>query len=363
MSRRRAVPAAVLGATGAVGQRLVRRLADHPWLRPAELLASEASAGVPYAEAAPWVLDRPPPAEVRGRAVRPVGADVDSEVVFSALPSGVAGPVEEDYAGAGRLVVTNARDHRMDPDVPLVVPEVNPDHLALAERQRHPGGGRIVANPNCSAIGLVLPLAPLAEAFGIHDVQVVTMQAISGAGHPGVSGLDIQDNVIPRIGGEEEKLGREPHKILGSLHAGDDGGAVRVEPAEMRVSAQCNRVPVVDGHLQAVSVRLGTGGPTDPDRVRRAWREYRGAERARGLPSAPERPLRYEAGENAPQPRRHRTAGGGMTVTVGRLRSCPVLDVRFVTVSHNTVRGAAGGAILTAELVIGDEGGSSEGGR
>lgn len=348
------VPAAVLGATGIVGQRLVHLLADHPWLRPAELLASEDSAGEPYSDATKWVLDDPIPEAVAATPVRAVGAGVDSDLVFSALPSGVAGPAERRYAEAGGLVVTNAGDHRMDPDVPLVVPEVNADHLTLAERQRREGGGRIVANPNCSAIGLVLALAPLAETFGLSDVDVVTMQALSGAGLPGVAGLEIQDNVIPHVGGEEEKLKREPHKILGSLDPGDGDGPTTVEPASVRVSPQCNRVAVSDGHLQSVSVRFedGTDRPVDLDRVREAWNAYSGLPQELDLPSAPGRPVRYLPGKSAPQPGRHRRAGRGMTVTVGRLQPCTVHDVRFVTLSHNAVRGAAGGAILTAETVL-----------
>ena len=267
------VPAAILGATGVVGQRLVHLLAEHPWLRANELLASEDSAGEPYRDAVDWVLDDPIPDDAAAAPVRAVGDGVESKLVFSALPSGVAGPAERRYADAGALVVTNAGDHRMDPNVPLVVPEVNADHLALTDRQEHGGGGRIVANPNCSAIGLVLALAPLAETVGISDANVVTMQALSGAGVPGVASLEIQDNVIPRVGGEEEKLRREPHKILGTIRRGRGESRPEVEPASLRVSPQCNRVAVTDGHLQSVSVRFGDGTdrPVDPDRLRNAW--------------------------------------------------------------------------------------------
>lgn len=346
------IPAAVLGATGAVGQRIVALLSGHPRFRPAELLASPASAGSPYGEAAGWILDVPLPEEAARTPVEAVGEAVpDADLVFSALPSEVAGPVEEEYADAGKLVVTNARDHRMDPDVPLVVPEVNPDHMALLEGQGRREGGGIVANPNCTTIGLVMALAPLAASFDLRDVQVVTMQAISGGGYDGVPGLEIQDNVVPHIPGEEEKLGREPHKILGSLEHGRDGAGPRVARAGFRLSAQCNRVSVVDGHLQSVSVRFGPDRrPADLEEIREAWRAFRGEPQELGLPTAPDRPIQYLAGDRAPQPRLHRTAGNGMTVSVGRLRPCEVLDVRFVTLSHNTLRGAAGGAVLVAEL-------------
>lgn len=347
------VPVAVLGATGAVGQRVVDLLSGHPRFRPAELLASGASAGVPYGDAVDWILGSPLPEEAEGVRVGAVGEPVESELVFSALPSGVAGPVEDEHADAGKLVITNARDHRMDPDVPLVVPEVNPDHLALLGRQGRPEGAGIVANPNCSAIGLVMALAPLVDAFDVRDVQVVTMQAISGGGYAGVTGLEIQDNVVPFIPGEEEKLGREPHKILGTLETGGGAESPRVSPSGLRVSAQCNRVSVLDGHLQSVSVRFGEDGrPRDLEAMRGAWREFAGLPQELGLPTAPERPVRYLDGDRSPQPRLHREAGGGMTVSVGRLGPCEVLDARFVTLSHNTVRGAAGGAVLVAELVL-----------
>ena len=347
------VSAAVLGATGVVGQQLVRLLSDHPWLRPVELLASEDSAGERYLDAANWMLDEPLPDGVASTRVRAVGARVESDLVFSALPSGIARAAEDQYADAGRLVVTNAKDHRMDPNVPLVVPEVNADHLALAHEQDREGDGRIVANPNCSAVGLVLALAPLMEDLHLSDVNVVSMQALSGAGVPGVASLEIQDNVIPLVAGEEEKLKREPHKILGDIERCDVGGGLTVEPASIRVSPQCNRVAVSDGHLQSVSLRFGDGAhrPVDLDGLRELWNGYSGLPQELGLPSAPECPVRHLEGKAVPQPRRHRGAGRGMTVTVGRLQRCAVHDVRFVTLSHNTVRGAAGGAILIAETV------------
>ncbi len=341
------IPVAVLGATGTVGQRFVRLLADHPWFRLEALAASERSAGRCYRDAVTWVQTQPLDERVAQMTVRTCEQILEGrhELVFSALGGDIASEVEREFARR-RLVVTNAGAHRMDADVPLLVPEVNPDHLDLlaapAAGARLPAG--IVANPNCSTIGLVLALKPLADTIGIDRVSVVTMQAVSGAGLPGVSSYQILDNVIPWIPGEEEKLEIETGKILGRVEGG------RIEPAALAVSAQCNRVPVVDGHTLCVSV--GLRAPAQHDEVREAWRAFRAEPQALGLPSAPPRPTVYLGDDEPPQARLHREFGKGMAVTIGRLRECPVLDARFVALSHNTLRGAAGGAVLAAELVV-----------
>lgn len=339
------IPVGVLGATGSVGQRFVTLLADHPWFRPAFLAASERSAGRPYREAVAWSQTAPLPSGVGAAEVRTL-EEVPSPdrvpLLFSALDASVAGPAETGLAGEGHLVVSNARSHRMDPTVPLLVPEVNPDHLRLLEHQGYPRGGGLITNPNCSTIGLTMALAPLHRRFGLDGVQVVTLQALSGAGLPGPGALSMTDNVVPYIPGEEEKLEREPHKILGRLDAHG------VEPADFPVSAQCTRVAVSDGHLACVSVSMERRAKARA--VRDAWDAWRGEPQELGLPSAPERPVRYLEAPDAPQPRLHRDLDGGMAVSVGRLRPDPLLDLRFVCLSHNTVRGAAGGALLCGEL-------------
>lgn len=339
------IPVGVLGATGTVGQRFVSLLEGHPWFRLEALAASERSAGRPYREAVRWMQDTPIPEAAADRIVQATEPPLDGvPLVFSALDSGVAGPVEEAFAQAGHLVVSNARNHRMEPDVPLLVPEVNPEHLALLDRQATEGG--IVTNPNCSTIGLTLALAPLDRAFGLRRVHTTTLQAVSGSGLPGISSLEILDNVVPHIGGEEEKMESESLKILGSL-AGDGS---RVESRSLEVGAQCTRVPVVDGHTQCVSVELDA--PVTPDEAARALREFRARPQRLGLPTAPRFPVHVLDGPDHPQPRLHRDLERGMAVAVGRLRSCPILELRFVTVSHNTVRGAAGGALLGGELAV-----------
>ena len=336
--------AAILGATGAVGQTFVRLLSRHPGFEIAALVASERSAGRPYREAARWLQAEPLAAAVGDRTVEGVDAAPDVDVVFSGLDASVAGEVEADWARRGYAVVSNARNYRLDPTVPLLIPEVNPDHLALVDRQSWgEGGGFIVTNPNCSTVGLVMALRPLHDAFGVQAVHVVTMQALSGAGYPGVASLDALGNVVPYIGGEEDKMAVETRKILGTL---TDAG---VADAEVVVSAQCHRVPVVDGHLEAVSVRLAT--PATAAEAVEALRSWRSPLAGRGFHSSPEVPLLVADEPDAPQPRTHVHLGDGMTVTVGRVQDCPVLGVKFVVLSHNTVRGAAGGAILNAELL------------
>lgn len=336
------IPVAVLGATGAVGQRFVSLLAEHPWFELDALVASPRSAGRPYGEACAWGLERPMPPAAADLEVRSTEAAPPCRLVFSALGADVAGPLERRLAEAGHFVVSNARSHRMDPQVPLVVPEVNPDHLELVETQPWEGG--LATNPNCSTIGLVMALAPLADAFGLRRVQVVTLQALSGAGLDGPTAWAMTDNLMPSIPGEEEKLERETGKILGRL----EGGAIAAHPA--LVSAQCTRVPVLEGHTECVSVELER--EVGSDEVARALAAFRGEPQELGLPSAPARPLEVLVDEDRPQPRLDRERGGGMTVTVGRVRPCAVLHHKLVALSHNTLRGAAGGSILLAELAV-----------
>ncbi|HET9399412.1 MAG TPA: aspartate-semialdehyde dehydrogenase [Candidatus Acidoferrales bacterium] len=335
----------VLGATGTVGQQIVHRLRHHPWFHVTAVAASDRSAGKRYSNAVHWRIHDEIPAAVANLEVQPLTPDLDCDICLSALDSSVAGEAEERLARAGYPVISNSRNHRMDSDVPLLVPEVNPEHIALVGRQRTNrgyGSGFIATNPNCSAAGLVVALKPIHDAFGIEAINVVTMQALSGAGYPGVASLDAIDNVIPHIAGEEEKLQSEPLKILGALHAG------RVIGAEFKISAQCNRVPVIDGHMESVSLKLKTR-PT-PQEIASALREFSGLPQQLGLPSAPFRPLEVRTEENRPQTRLDRDSGDGMTVVVGRIRECPVMDIRFTLLSHNLVRGAAGAAILNAEL-------------
>ena len=340
----------ILGATGAVGQTFVRLLADHPTFTVAAVAASERSAGKPYREAAHWIADAEMDARIGALTVQPCrpGA-LDVDLVFSGLDAAVAGEIEADFARAGVPVVSNARNYRMEPTVPLLIPEVNPAHVALVERQAWtgadgtPSGGFVVTNPNCSTVGLAVALKPLDDAFGVEAVHVVTMQAASGAGYPGVPTLDTLGNVVPFIPGEEDKMATETRKILGTL------GADGVAEHGVVVSAQCHRVPVLDGHTEAVSVRL-TGDPSADD-VAEALRTWRSPLADLGLPTAPEHPVHLFDDPRFPQPRRHASLGGGMTVSVGRVQPCPVLGVKMVVLSHNTVRGAAGGAILNAELL------------
>lgn len=342
----RKVRVAVLGATGTVGQRMLSLLEDHPWFEVVALAASDASAGRPYGEVVRWHLETPLPEAFAGPIVARCAPDAfECDLALSALHNSVAGDIETAFADAGVPVVTNAKNHRMEDDVPLVVPEVNPEHLAAVERQMERRGGRgfIVTNPNCSTVGLVCALKPLADAFGVRKVVVTTMQAISGAGYPGVPAADILDNVLPHIGGEEEKMRTESRKILGSY------GTEGFVPADTAVSASCNRVMVRDGHTECVSVELGR--PATADEVRAAWLGFRPAIADLGLPTAPERFIAVDDRPDRPQPRLDRGAGRGMTVTVGRLRPCEVLHHKFVVLSHNTVRGAAGAAVANAELL------------
>ena len=333
----------ILGATGAVGQKLVALLARHPWLEVTAVAASHRSAGRAYGEVVHWLEASPLPAEVAALPVLAAEPPLACDLVISALDSDAAREIEPAFAAAGYPVFSNAAAHRMRLDVPLLVPEVNADHLCLVERQPT-APGFIVTNPNCSTVGLVLALKPLADAFGLDAVQVTTMQAVSGAGYPGVPALDILGNVVPHIAGEEAKLEAEPRKILGALAGGS------VAEHAVTISAQANRVPVLDGHLLSVAVR--TARPAGVDDVRAAFASFEGSLAGLGLPSAPQRPVVLLDASELPQPRRQAERGGGMVVHVGCVRPCPVLGVRFVALVHNTVRGAAGAAILNAELAI-----------
>jgi aspartate-semialdehyde dehydrogenase len=339
------IPVGVLGATGAVGQKLVALLENHPWFELKELAASDRSAGKTYREATTWRQYKPIPEGLKDRVVKPCETALDCRVVFSGLDASVAGEIEESFARAGYIVVSNSRNHRMDEDVPLLIPEINPDHLDLIKVQRRRRGwsGAIVTNPNCSTIALVMALAPIHQAFGAKRAVVATLQALSGAGYPGLPAIDMLGNVIPFVGGEEEKVESEPLKIMGSL----DGDQIRL--AGCRISAHTNRVFVEDGHMVCVSVELEK--KATPDEVARALAGFRSLPQELKLPSAPERPVIVTEERDRPQPRFDRDAGNGMSAVVGRIRECPVFDIRFVVLSHNTIRGAAGAAILNAELM------------
>ena len=337
-----AIEVGVLGATGVVGQQFVSRLARHPWFRCTWLAASERSEGKTYKSVAPWRLATPIPGTSADRIVNACVPGKGPKVVFSGLDASVAGEIEGAFAAAGHIVVSNARNFRMDPLVPLLIPEVNPDHLEVLDEQRaqKKWGGAIVTNPNCSTVVLAMALAPLRK-FHIKSVIVSTMQAVSGAGYPGVPSLDILGNVVPFIGGEEEKMQTETLKILGT----DNGRS----PYPAAVSAHTNRVPVLDGHTMTVSVAFEQR-PSVAD-VIDAMRTFTGRPQELKLPSAPQPPLVVAEEQNRPQPRLDADLGGGMTVTIGRVRECPVMHAKFVALGHNTVRGAAGAAILNAELM------------
>ncbi|MSV30507.1 MAG: aspartate-semialdehyde dehydrogenase [Bryobacterales bacterium] len=340
----RKIEVGVLGATGMVGQHFIKFLQGHPWFDLTWLGASDRSAGRKYRDAAKWHLGGGAPASVADLTVQESKPGHAPKLVFSAMDASVATEIEQAFATAGHLVVSNSKNHRMDRDVPLLVPEVNPDHLGLIPQQRAHRGweGGIATNPNCSTVGLTLSLAPLRQ-FGITRVIVTTMQAISGAGYPGVPSMDITANVVPFIGGEEEKMEQETQKILG------DFAIDHIRPLAARVSAHCNRVQVVDGHTETVSVEFASK-PTAAD-VIEAFRAFRSVPQARNLPSAPPEPVIYMTEGDRPQPRRDVERERGMAAFVGRLRPCPVFDFKYVTLSHNTVRGAAGAAVLNAELM------------
>jgi aspartate-semialdehyde dehydrogenase len=339
------LPVGILGATGIVGQRFIQALEHHPWFEVAWVAASDRSAGQPYAQAARWRLRTPIPHNVAAMTVSNPNPDGAPKIIFAALDAKVAAEREPSFAAAGCAVVSNSSALRMHEDVPLVIPEVNADHLALVRNQRwrKSSGGFAVTNPNCSAIGLVLALAPLHRRFGLEKVMVTTMQAVSGAGYPGVASLDILGNVIPYIAREEEKMEEEARKLLGRVN----GHAI--ELADFAISAQCNRVAVEDGHTEAVSVKLKKSASAYE--IIAAWTSFRAVPQELNLPSAPAEPVVYDTAPDRPQPRFDVDRGAGMTTSVGRLRPCGVLDWKFTVLSHNTIRGAAGAALLNAELL------------
>jgi aspartate-semialdehyde dehydrogenase len=343
----------ILGATGMVGQRFIQLLENHPWFQVTWVAASDRSSGKRYEDAVRWKLDTPIPASVAKLAVSPAtpeqNPDGVPEIIFAALDTDIARELEPKFAAAGCAVISNSSAFRMQADVPLVIPEVNADHLALIPQQNwnadNKSGqkrGYIVTNPNCSAIGLVMALKPLAEKFGLRSVFVSTMQAVSGAGYPGVPSLDILGNVVPYIKNEEEKLEAETRRLLGKLEN------FQVTLLDAKVSAHCNRVAVEDGHTESVSIELAS--KPNREEILAAWREFQPL-RGQNLPTAPEQPVEFDPAEDRPQPRLDRMRGRGMAATVGRLRPCSLLDWKFTVLSHNTIRGAAGAALLNAELL------------
>jgi len=335
----------ILGATGMVGQRFVSLLENHPWFELAWLGASDKSTSKSYAEACSWRLRSPMPKNALDMTVHECRPGRAPQLLFSSLDSKAAGEVEKEFARAGHAVISNSSNYRMEPDVPLLIPEVNPDHLALIRVQRQQRGwtGMIVTNPNCTAVGLVMSLAPLDKTFGLEKVLMTSMQAVSGAGYPGVPTLDILGNVIPYISGEEEKVERETKKLLGKLSDG------RVKAGKFAVSAHCNRVLVEDGHMETISVALTEKASLED--LLQAWRKFRSLPQERQLPSAPTHPILLREEHDRPQPKFDVNAEEGMATVVGRVRPCPVLQFKYTALSHNTIRGAAGAALLNAELM------------
>lgn len=338
------LPIGILGATGMVGQRYIQLLENHPWFEIAWLAASDRSSGKTYGEAAKWRLDTPLPERIARMKISPAEPEGAPKIIFASVDAAIARELEPAFANAGCAVLSNSSAFRMAPNVPLVIPEVNADHLEMIEGQpsRQSSGGYMVTNPNCSTIGLVMALKPIQERFGIEQIFVSTMQAVSGAGYPGVAAMDILDNVVPYIGGEEEKMEAETLKLLGRREG------ISVAPLHARVTAHCNRVPVIDGHTECVSIKLGKAATRE--QILAAWSEFRPLA-GRDLPFAPEQPVEWTEQPDRPQPRLDRNRGRGMAIAVGRLRPCNLLDWKFVLLSHNTVRGAAGATILNAELL------------
>ena len=339
------VPVGILGATGTVGQRFIQLLENHPWFEIMWMAASDRSAHKTYTEACKWRLSSPLPERIAAMKVSPAVPDGAPRLIFAALDSAAATELEPRFAAAGCAVVSNSSSFRMQDDVPLVIPEVNGDHLPLLKTQGwyKDNGGFIVTNPNCSAIGLVMALAPLHHRFGVEKVFVATMQAVSGAGYPGVASLDILGNVIPYIASEEPKMEAESRKLLGSLNG------TGIVPADLAVSAHCNRVAVEDGHTESVSLKLRS--PAQAQEIIACWNEFRCIAQKLKLPSAPEQPIIYDPAPDRPQPRLDIHRGNGMSAVVGRLRPCNLFDWKFTVLSHNTIRGAAGAAVLNGELL------------
>jgi len=340
----RKTPIGILGATGMVGQRYIQLLEDHPLFEVAWLAASDRSSGKPYGEAAKWRLDTALPERIAKMTVSPAEPESAPRVIFASVDAAIAREMEPKFAAAGCAVISNSSAFRMAPNVPLVIPEVNAGHLHMIEEQpwRKESGGYIVTNSNCTVMGPVLALKPIVDRFGVEQIFATSMQAVSGAGYPGVASMDILDNVVPYISNEEEKMEEELLKLLGRL----EGHAVK--PLDARMSASCNRVPVVDGHTVSVSIKLTR--PATRDQIIAAWGEFRPLA-GQDLPSAPDQPVQWEPQPDRPQPRLDRNRGKGMAATVGRLRPCGVLDWKFTVLSHNTIRGAAGATILNAEML------------
>jgi aspartate-semialdehyde dehydrogenase len=334
----------ILGATGMVGQRYIQLLEDHPWFEVTWLAASDRSSGKTYGEAAKWRLDTPMPERIAKMTVSPAEPEGAPKVIFASIDAAIAREMEPKFAAGGCAVLSNSSAFRMAPNVPLVIPEINAEHLHLIEEQpwRKQSGGYMVTNPNCSTIGLVMALKPLEERFGIEQIFVTTMQAVSGAGYPGVPSMDILGNVVPYIGSEEEKMEEETLKLLGKLEGHG------VTPLAARITAHCNRVAVIDGHTECVSIKLRK--PATREEILAAWAEYKPLA-GKDLPFAPQQPIHFNPNPDRPQPRLDANREKGMAVTVGRLRPCNLLDWKFVALSHNTVRGAAGATILNAELL------------
>jgi aspartate-semialdehyde dehydrogenase len=337
-------PIGILGATGMVGQRYIQLLENHPWFEVAWIAASDRSSGKTYGEAAKWRLDTPLPERIANMTVSTAEPEGAPKIVFASIDASYARELEPKFAAAGCAVVSNSSAFRMAPNVPLVLPEVNAEHLHLIEEQswRKESGGYIVTNSNCTVMGPVLALKPIADRFGIEQIFATSMQAVSGAGYPGVASMDIFDNVIPYIGNEEEKMEEELLKLLGKLQGHT------VKPLAARMSASCNRVAVIDGHTVSVSIKLAK--PATREEILAAWAEFRPLA-GQNLPSAPDQPVEWAPQPDRPQPRLDRNRGKGMSATVGRLRPCGVLDWKFTVLSHNTIRGAAGATILNAELL------------
>jgi aspartate-semialdehyde dehydrogenase len=341
------IPVSVLAATGSVGQRFVQLLDGHPFFEVVSLTGSDRSIGQSYGDACHWILPGPMPAWACGMKVVPTTPEAaNTRIAFSALPAGIAKEAEPLFAQAGVNVCSNASAYRTEPDVPILLPEVNPDHTGLVAVQRQQRGwsGSIVTNPNCTSTGMTVTLKALQDAFGLSVVFAVSLQALSGAGYPGVPSMDIIDNVIPYIGGEEEKVEWEPRKMLGRLEGGE------IELAPFAISAHTNRVAVSDGHIVCLSIELKNRA--DEKRVTRALRDYQAPAISADLPSAPKPVIVVRDEPDRPQPRVDRMTGAGMTTVVGRVRPDPVFDIKLVTLSHNTVRGAAGGSIYNAELLV-----------